>query len=185
MSENLRNFTAAVYGFDAVVQRLPEDAWDKPSACEGWSGRELLQHQCGVINGVAAIASTGQMAKPSPPEDLSDPVGTWNATRNGVLAALDQPGVLNQEGPFWFDAQTVDDMIGVVMWDPLAHSWDLAQTCGADACLNEEVSATCLTGIEARQSMLVETGRTAEPVEVPSDAPASVRFLGATGRNPG
>ena len=116
MSENLRNFTAAVYGFDAVVQRMPEEAWDADSACEGWSGRDLLQHQCAVLNGVTAVAGTGQMAKPTPPEDVSDPVATWNQCRDELLSTLDQPGVLQQQGPFWFDAPTVDAMIGIVSW---------------------------------------------------------------------
>ena len=184
MSENLRNFTAAVYGFDAVVQRLPNDAWDAPSACEGWSGRDLLEHQVAVLNGVTAMATTGQMAAPTPPEDVSDPVATWNQCRDELLAALDQPGVLAQEGPFWFDMATIDDTIGFVQWDPLAHAWDLAKTCGADACLNETVAAASLARIEAMQPMLVKSGRTGEPVEVPADAPASIKFLGATGRNP-
>lgn len=184
MSENLRNFTAAVYGFDAVVQRMPADAWDAPSACEGWSGRDVLQHQCAVLNGVAAVASTGQMAKPTPPEDVSDPVATWNACRTDLLAALDEPGVLQQEGPFWFNAETVDAMIGIVQWDPLGHTWDLAQTCGIDACLDEHVAEVSLQTILGMQPMLEETGRTGPPVDVPADAPASARFLGATGRTP-
>ncbi|MGH1491636.1 MAG: maleylpyruvate isomerase N-terminal domain-containing protein [Acidimicrobiales bacterium] len=184
MSENLRNFTAAVYGFDAVVQRMPADAWAADSACEGWSGKDLLQHQVAVLNGVTKVASTGQMAAPTPPEDMSDPVKTWNQCRDEVLSALDQPGVLQQQGPFWFDAPTVDDMIGIVQWDPLAHAWDLAKTCDMDACLNESVAASSLATIEGMQPMLVKSGRIGEPVEVPSDAPASARFLGATGRNP-
>ena len=184
MSENLRNFTAAVYGFDAVVQRLPAEAWDAPSACEGWSGRDLLEHQVAVLNGVRMVAESGAMAKPTPPDDVSDPVATWNECRESLLAALDQPGVLQQEGPFWFNAPTVDDMIGIVQWDPLAHAWDLAKTCDVDACLNETVAASSLETILGMQDMLVESGRTGPPVEVPADAPASVRFLGATGRQP-
>ncbi len=185
MSENLRNFTAAVYGFDAVVQRMPADAWDEDSACEGWSGRDLLEHQCAVLNGVTAVARTGRMARPTPPDDVSDPVAAWNQCRDELLAALDQPGVLQQQGPFWFDAATVDDMIGVVQWDPLAHAWDLAKTCDIDPCLNERVAAASVATIEGMQAMLVESGRIGEPVPVPADAPASARFLGATGRNPG
>lgn len=185
MSENLRNFTAAVYGFDAVVQRMPAEAWDAASACDGWSGRELLEHQCAVLNGVAAIGSSGQMARPTPSEDMSDPVAAWNQCRDELLSTLDKPGVLNQQGPFWFDAATVDDLIGVVQWDPLAHAWDLAQTCGIEPCLNEAVAASSLATIEAIQPMLIESGRIGQPVEVPSDAPASVRFLGATGRSAG
>lgn len=184
MSENLRNFTTAVYGFDAVVQRMPADQWDADCACPGWSARDLVQHQCAVLNGVAAVASSGAMAAPSPPEDVSDPVATWNATRDGVLAALDGQGVLAQQGPFWFDAPTVDDMIGIVQWDPLAHSWDLAQTCGLDACIDEGVAAASLTRIQSMQPMLTESGRTAEPVEVGADASVVEQFLAATGRQP-
>ena len=184
MSENLRNFTSAVYGFDAVVQRMPADQWDSASACPGWSARDLVQHQCAVLNGVAQVASTGAMARPAPPEDMSDPVAVWNETRDGVLMALDAQGVLGQEGPFWFDAPTVDDMIGIVQWDPLAHAWDLAKTCDLDPCINAGVAAVSLARIQSMQPMLTESGRTAEPVEVGADASVVDQFLAATGRQP-
>lgn len=184
MSENLRNFTTAVYGFDAVVQRTPAEAWDAQSACPDWSGRELLQHQCAVLNGVAEMARTGAMAKPTPPEDMSDPVATWNQCRTELLEALDQPGAINQAGPFWFDTATIDDTIGVVMWDPLAHTWDLAACSGTQAVLDESVCETAAKTIHSMQPMLEETGRTGPPVAVADDAPAWQRFLGATGRNP-
>lgn len=184
MSQNLRNFSAAVFGFDAVVQRMPADAWDKPSACEGWSARDLLQHQCAVLNGVAQVARTRAMAAPKAPEDVSDPVATWNECRDAVLAALDAPDTLNTQGPFWFDAPTVDALIGIVAWDPLAHSWDLAQTCGMEACLNETVAQATLDTILPMQGMLEETDRIGAPVEVPADASAGDRFLAATGRQP-
>lgn len=184
MSQNLRNFTTAVYGFDAVVQRMPADAWDNPSACEGWSGRDLLQHQCAVLNGVAQVARTRAMAGPKPPEDVSDPVATWNECRDAVLSALDAPGAIRTAGPFWFDTPTLDDMIGFVLWDPLAHSWDLAQTCGMDACINDEVASASLEQILSMQDMLVESGRIGTPVSIADDASAADRFLAATGRNP-
>lgn len=184
MSQNLRNFTTAVFGFDAVVQRMPADAWDKPSACPEWSARELVQHQCAVLNGVAEVARTRAMAAPSAPEDMSDPVATWNTCRDEVLAALDAPGTLNAQGPFWFKAATVDELIGVVQWDPLAHTWDLARTADLDACLNEDVCESSVKTILSMQPMLEETGRTGPPVAVADDASAADRFLGATGRNP-
>lgn len=184
MSQNLQHFTAAVYAFDAVVQRMPADSWDADSACEGWTARDLLQHQCAVLNGVAQIARTGAMAKPTPPEDVSNPTATWNECRTELLDALDQEGAINQAGPFWFDAATVDDLIGVVQWDPLAHSWDLAHAAGLAAPLPESATAASLARIESMQPMLTETGRTAEPVACPADASVGDRFLAATGRNP-
>lgn len=182
MSENLRNFVASVYGFDAVVRRTSGDQWDAPSACEGWSGRDLLQHQCAVLNGVAEIARTGAMARPTPPEDMSNPQAVWDQCRSELLEALDQEGALKQEGPYWFDAATVDDLIGFVAWDPMGHSWDLAQCSSGDAAMNEAVCETLLARVQAVQPMLEESGRTGPMVEVPDDAPASKRFLGVIGR---
>ncbi len=184
MSDNLRTFTAAVYGFDAVVNRVPADGWDAPSACEGWTARDLVQHQCAVLNGVAAIAQTGAMAKPAPPEDMSDPAAVWAETRENLLAALDQPGVLSQQGPFWFDAADVDDLIGVVQWDPLAHTWDLAQAHGQPWALDERAAAHSLAWVEASQAMLNESGRTQAAVAVADDASTAEKFLAATGRQP-
>ena len=92
MSQNLRNFTRAVYVFDAVVRRMPEDAWAKDSPCDGWTGMDVLKHQCGVLDALAHIAATGELARPAAiEEDVTDPVARWGQTRDGVLAALDRP----------------------------------------------------------------------------------------------
>ena len=58
MSDNLRLFTQAVYAFDAVVRRTADDQWSAATPCEGWDARDLLQHQCAVLNGVAAMAAS-------------------------------------------------------------------------------------------------------------------------------
>ena len=184
MSENLRNFTSALFGFDAVVHRMPADAWDNPSGCEGWSGRDVLQHQCAVLNGVEAVARTGAMAAPSPPDNVSDPVATWNACRQQLSATLDQAGVLAQSGPFWFDMADVDALIGFVQWDLLGHTWDLAQAGGIAAPLDEAAASAALAQVMERQPMLIESGRIGQPVDVPQDAPVGDRYLGAIGRNP-
>jgi uncharacterized protein (TIGR03086 family) len=184
MSKNLRNFTSALYGFDAVVRRMPADAWDQASGCEGWSGRDVLQHQCAVMNGVEALARTGQMAAPSAPDDVSDPVATWNACRQQLTETLDQPGVLQQAGPFWFDTPTIDDTIGFVQWDLLGHTWDLAQAGNLEAPLDEEAASAALEQVLAMQPMLIESGRIGQPVDVPADASVGDRYLGAIGRNP-
>jgi hypothetical protein len=41
MSTNLRAYTKAIYAFDAVAQRVPADAWDRPSPCDDWTARQV------------------------------------------------------------------------------------------------------------------------------------------------
>jgi len=93
MSENLRHFTASLYGFDAVVQRVEPDQWSNESPCEGWCARDVVAHQASVLTAVTKIAESGEMVGPAEFELGDDPVATWNDVRDGVLAALDRPGV--------------------------------------------------------------------------------------------
>lgn len=185
MSQNLRRFVEAVYAFDAVVARTAGTDWQNATPCDGWNATDLLQHQCAVLNGVNAVASTGAMAKPSPPDDMSDPQAAWAATRDALLATLDQPGVLAQKGPFWFGAETVDDMIGVVVFDATGHTWDLAQATGQPHGLSDGLAQACYDAVEPLSDMMVETGRTGPRIEIADDAPIVDRYLALVGRQSG
>jgi uncharacterized protein (TIGR03086 family) len=182
MSQNSRNFVRAVHAFDAVVQRTDVSAWQNATPCEGWTAIDLLEHQCAVLNGVAAVASSGQMAAPTPPVDMSDPQAAWRETRDTLLTALDQQGVLGKQGPFWFNAATVDEMIGIVMWDAVTHAWDLAQAVGQDHALDDALVQACYDVVAPMSDMLVDSGRTGPVVPVADDAPILDRYLGLVGR---
>ncbi len=183
MSKNLRQFTKAIYAFDAVVNRVSADAWDNQTPCEEWDARALVEHQCAVLRGVTEVATTGAMAAPNPPADMSDPAATWGETRDNLLDALDSAGTLSQEGPFWFNAASVDDMIGIVTWDPLVHSWDLAKATGQDAAMDEELVQASMVTLQPMAEMLSGSGRTAETITVDSESLID-QYLGLVGRDP-
>lgn len=182
MSQNSRNFVQAVHAFDAVVQRVDPSAWTNATPCDGWNATDLVEHQCAVLNGVAAVANSGEMAAPTPPADMSDPKAAWRQTRDAVLRSIDQQGVLAQEGPFWFRTPTVDDLIGTVMWDAVAHTWDLAQAVGEDPALDDALVQACYDVVAPLSEMMVKSGRTGPVIEVPADAPILDRYLGLVGR---
>ena len=184
MSTNSRNYTKALYGFDAVVQRVPVDRWDEASPCDGWSATDVVAHASGVVTAVAEMARTGQVAMPQTPDAGGDPVGLWNAALDNVLDALDQPDTINRVGEYWFGATTIDDLVAFTTWDPLGHSWDLATAVGIDAHLSPDVAEASIAVIAANADTLRSMKLMAAPVEVPSDAGAADRFLGLTGRNP-
>ena len=182
MSEQLRNFTRGIYALDAVVQRVHGDQWGAQTPCPDWNAAQLIEHQCAVLNGVATMAETGEMAPPTPSAD-SDPVTMWNECRDRVLKALDTKGTLAQEGPFWFKAATIDDVCGAVLWDPVTHAWDLATATGIDHGLSDELLETTLATVEPRIDMLAKSERTAPAIEVDGDAPVLHRYLAAVGRS--
>lgn len=184
MSTNLQNYTAALYGFDAVVQRVPSDRWDADSPCDGWCARDVVAHAAGVIDAVAAMARTGEVAMPEMPDAGDDPVGLWNASLKSLLQALDQPGVIGKVGNYWFGESTIDDVLAFTTWDPLGHSWDLAKATGLEAHASPDVAEAMIASIEPNAELLRSMGLMGQPVEVPSDADAMTRFLGLIGRDP-
>lgn len=185
MSENLRNFTRAVYTMDAVVSRVPNAAWDNDSPCDGWTARDVVAHQTGVFDGLAEIARTGELAFPQMPEDRSDPVGMWQTSRDALLSALDQQGALQHEGGYWFGPMSVDQMISIVQWDPVIHSWDLAQAVGVEAHVPEELAAQSLATVGGMRDALAKMKLISDAVAVAADASVVDQLLGLAGRNPG
>lgn len=184
MTQNVRNYTKAVYGFDAVIQRVPPDAWDADSPCEGWCARDVVAHACGVMNAIEAMARTGENALPETPDAGEDPVGLWNTSRDTLLEALDDPDAVGRVGTYWFGESTIDDILAFAVWDPLGHSWDLARAVGMDAHASDDVAEASITVISANAETLRGMGLMSDPIDVPADAPAMTRFLALIGRDP-
>lgn len=185
MSQNLRNFTRAVYVFDAVVQRMPDEAWATASPCEGWTALDVLKHQCGVLDALAQIAADGEMHPPSmPDEDVADPAARWAQTRDGVLAALDSEGSLQHEGKYWFGPMSVDELISVVQWDPLTHAWDLGHTAGIDAHLPADLCDLSHAKVSAMHETALKWKLVTEPVDIGDDRDPVHRYLALVGRDP-
>jgi hypothetical protein len=71
-----------------------------------------------------------------------------------------------------------------VQWDPLGHSWDLAQATGQEAHADEQVAESAIATIEPMADTLRKMNLMGDPVDVAVDADAMSRFLGLTGRDP-
>ena len=179
MSERLRRFTKAVYGFDAVVRRVDPARWDDPSPCEGWTARDVAQHQVDVMNMVATSAG-GEAGL----VDSDDPVDRWAAARDAVLAALDTQGALQRDAETPFGRMPVDRFVGILAVDPLTHTWDLATATGLDPALDPELCERGAAQLERAGDMIRGPGLYGPPVEVAPDADPATRFVAVTGRTP-
>ncbi len=184
MSLNLRNFTRSVYGFDAVVRRVPEAAWGNASPCDGWTARDVLSHQIGVLDGVARAARGEDIGRPAEPTALIDCLAAWISCRNAVLDALDHDGALQRTGKYWFGEMSIDDLIAIVQWDPLAHAWDISKAAGLEPVADDELADSSLKTISTMADMLRQWKLIGTPIDVSANASATDRFLAVTGRNP-
>lgn len=181
VSRNLRDFTRAVYGFDAVVRRAPSAAWTAPSACEGWTGRDVLDHFRDVASGVAALAGGGRVAAPA---RVDDPPADWIGVRNSLLEALDTPGCLQREGDTPFGHMTVDRFVGILGVDPLCHTFDLAVAAGVDPALDPGLVERYHRNLQKAGDAIRVPGMFGPALEPPADATPAERFLALAGRDP-
>ncbi|MDH3302910.1 MAG: maleylpyruvate isomerase family mycothiol-dependent enzyme [Acidimicrobiia bacterium] len=184
MTQISRNYTEALYGFDAVIQRVPADRWDEASPCDGWCARDVVAHAAGVVDAVAQMTRTGENALPETPDPGDDPVGLWNSSRDSLLEALDEPGALGKVGNYWFGESTIEDILAFSQWDPLIHAWDLGQAVGLEAHTNQDLAESSLEIIGANAETLRAMSLMGPEVQVPADADPMTRLLGLTGRNP-
>jgi len=186
MSENLRNYTKAIYTVDGVVRRVGESDWDKPSPNDEWSARETLGH---IIWGMRRIVNAVRDQDP-PPEQAEadvageDPEATWTEARDNLLEALDHRGVLHKEIATPFGTMTVDQALGTFFSDPLTHAWDIAKAAGIEAAIPPELSRRALSMLTAAGDALRGPGRLADAVEVDETASEVDKFIAFTGRDP-
>lgn len=183
MSQNLQNFTKAASMLRSAAVRVPQDAWDNPSCCEGWTAREAAGHASWVLQNVAAGANGGGHPAQLPEAEVAgaDPAATVCASVDACLAALDQPGVLGTVSQTPFGEMPMDNFIGALWVDPMTHAWDIADAAGIDHGIDEATAAAALEQLRPMAEMMRGAGVFGPEVETTSTS-AIDQFVAFAGR---
>jgi len=167
---------------DRVVE-MPPDAWDRPSPCEGWVGRDVVRH---LVEWVPAVIGRPGLHVPAFPSADDDPVGAWRTLDTwlqGLLDDAEQAAVAFDAGPP--GEMTVERAVDMLVTsDVLVHTWDLARTGGLDESLDERMCHELLAGMAAMDELLRASGHYGSKVEVDDDADVVTRLVAFTGRRP-
>ncbi len=177
MSENLRRYTRSLYTLDAVARRVPPEAWDNPSCCEGWTARDVLDHAIGVVGYM------GSLAGGDAPQVLGEPQERAAAAIEATLDALDHHGVLHREVSTFMGDQTIDRLLGVMYVDAMVHAWDVADAAGIEHGIDAALAEVALASLAGRGDALRSPGRYG--AEVDAEGPGAVdRLIAFSGRRP-
>src|SRR4051794_13973557 len=139
MSENLRNYTTIMFGFEHVLRLVPAQAWTNPSPCDEWNARQVAGHAMGVVNNIAARAGVGTVLDPFANLDGiagEDPLASFLPIRDRYLAATDRAGALQTRFTSSVGEVTLDEYLGKMCADTLIHTWDLARAARVDDTLD-------------------------------------------------
>jgi uncharacterized protein (TIGR03086 family) len=165
--------------------RAADGKWDRPSPCEGWDARDVLEHVIG-FHDVLLLRPLG--LKPQRPRD--DPGRRWSLTLDQLAQALRRDGLFEQvievpavgsNSSSRLDAMT---LVPRLSQDVLVHTWDLARAVGADDRLDPDWCALFIDKLPTDPDALSVSGMFQHPFALVGPADSQSRLLGRLGRDP-
>jgi uncharacterized protein (TIGR03086 family) len=150
---------------------------DRGTVCEQWTVRDLVNHMIDTQNYFAASARGEEPSLPNPsPPSLagSDPAAIYEQSRQGVLDAYSDPGVVEKAG---FG-------LGIAAIDQLVHGWDLATSTGQDASMPNDLAEAAFAMLDGRLTDDRRGDAFKPALQVPGDASAQDKLLAYSGRQP-
>lgn len=183
MSDNLRTYAKALFGFDATVVRTAADAWSNASPCAEWDALDVLAHNIGMNKMVTGFTQ-GIDSRGPQHERPSDPVAVWRESFDGLLAALDTEGALQAVAKTPWGEMPVEKFLGFAWVDPVIHTWDLAIATGQDPVMDDALVSRAAKQLERAGDSLRGETTFGAAVEIDADAPVLDRLVGLAGRNP-
>src|ERR1700722_6772954 len=170
--------------FSAAV-RAADRKWERPSPCDGWDARDVLEHVIG-FHDVLLLRPLG--LKPQRPRD--DPGRRWSLTLDRLAQALRRDGLFERvvglpavgtNSSSRLDART---LVPRLTQDVLVHTWDLARAVGADDTLDPDWCGYFLDRPPADLSALHASGMFATAVVIGDQTDTQSRLLARLGRDP-
>jgi uncharacterized protein (TIGR03086 family) len=169
----------ALAGFTAAVERVPGDAWERPTPCTAWDARCLVEHVIGFHEFMVLRPLGVRSQRPR-----AGPAARWRAT-DAALRHVHADPALRDPAPYVDGVRRRPvDVLDAVATDTLIHTWDLARAVGApdrlDRVLCERAYEDAVSSGAARSA----SGLYAAPFAVDADADLQDRLLGLLGRDP-
>jgi uncharacterized protein (TIGR03086 family) len=179
MTDPVADYQTAARGFSSVLAQSAGKL-DRPSPCEGWTAKDIVDH---VMGGAPYYAVAWGGTVPELPEG-TDLATRFDAESAALAEVCARPGVLDQMTPSPLGDGEIPRrvMLGIFTTDTLIHTWDLAKAIGVEVELDPELLRRSWEGVVPMESVLRTPGIFGPVVDVPDDAPFQDRALGFFGR---
>lgn len=178
MDRIIDRFLLACAGFEARLRVVRDDDWDRPTPCDEWTVRQLVNHVTrGNLNYTALVrgATAEDFLRLRDADALgADPLAAYARSTSECATAFD--GVLDRVLDYPLGEVTGAQALAVRTTDTVVHTWDLARAVGADEDLDPTLVGWIDGELEAIYAGLAET---------PVSAETTHRFFAAPRGTPG
>jgi uncharacterized protein (TIGR03086 family) len=181
MNDIAERYERVTAQFTVRVRAVPEEAWDNPSPCQGWTARDVVGH---LTEWIPAFFGPHGVEFPPVPSVADDPVGAWETVRATIAGALADPALATRQIATPFSTQSLAETVDmIVTGDVFTHTWDLARATGQSEALDPDQLQRMIAGVGAMpEEVLRADGMFGPRIEVPAGADDQTRFLGYLGR---
>ena len=175
----------ALHELAETVALIEPAQWDRPTPCDLWTVRDLLEHVVAVNRKYARIPAGAPWLPGAEDVDLGDdPARTYRETLRPFLAAWRPDGVLERPVRTQGDQVVAAELpLRAHLRETLVHGWDLAVAIGRPAPFDDEVVEACLQSVAGTPAIRPDGLGYANAVPVAGDAAPIVRLAAFFGRD--
>ena len=144
------------------VAGVPDDQWQLPTPCEGWTVHDLANHIVAGNLWAAELGSGRSIADVGSALDGdmlgTDPVGAYDRSAESAAAVFEAPGALDSPCAVSYGPVPGSVYAGHRFIDVLVHGWDLAAATGQAADLDPQLVDACWEVLRPQLAPLQSSG---------------------------
>ncbi len=165
--------------FETTLRKVRDDQWHLATPCELWDCEQLVRH---VIDTHQRVTATITGDTPSF-ESGQDLLAVWQSSHALVLELVSDESVAAMLVHGVGREQSFASLVGgLLTFDTLCHSWDLARSIGADEQLNAEAVAYAHQALAAVGDAIRSPEGFGPAITPSAGASEQTRFLNYLGR---
>ena len=169
-----------------TVKGIAPDQLGRPTPCDGWDVRTLLEH---LVSGNLWV---GELMAGKTIEEVGDRldgdvlgddhVVAWRRSAEVAADAFNAPDAMSRPAAVSYGPVPGEVYAGHRLIDVVIHGWDLATATGQETTIDPDLVAGVEAVIAPQEELLRNSGMFGEDVEVPADASPQTRLLARLGR---
>lgn len=181
----------AVTSSRSVLASVRPGQMDRPTPCQSWQVRDLINHMIEAPLFAAVVMETGDWKNQtgeSTDHTAGDYMAAYDAATARAISSFKAEGALSKLVQLPFGDLPGAIYASIATGDAFAHGWDLAKATGRPTDLDPELAGDLLAVI---RPLLPEQMRGPDgqapfgpEVAVPANAPAADQLAGLLGRQP-
>lgn len=180
-SDSAQRFAEIAGGFTDVARQVKD--WQAPTPVPDWVAQDVVFHLADWVPGLLNSASSAQLPSRDP---QADPLTAWLAFADAMQELLASPETAAAEfsHPQAGTMPLVQAIDMLCTPDVFMHTWDLAESAGVAANLDEDFATQLLDGMQPIDEMLRASGQYGPAVPVADVRDVVTRLMAFAGHDP-